>query len=334
MFCVKCGAQLPEGSAFCTRCGAPVQQKTGAEAPAAEQGQDGGAAAAPPATPDEVPYELVELDGIEQGSAGAGKKAGRSRTASVGSKEAQADSVPLADYVRELRRFIVKVGVFMVVALVCSVVGDALGLFEEDFTSSYTENPGYASAEAAADALGEAMEVLFNADTEEELLAYGDAYLSLSPGAYVDALLQEEDLTEKELCELIVTTHWGVDTLDEALEELAYYDGVAIAFDFEPGEALSADEVADLNDDIDDSGLDFTIEAGYCLSVTMYASFELADDAASSEGSTETAYAATLRGDAGSPYARIDDETTFSSDLSSLFEGWYVVEIDGAWYVW
>ncbi len=53
MYCIKCGAENPEGAAFCYKCGAPMVKKNG--------GPDAGRPAEPPAEPAETPTEPVAV---------------------------------------------------------------------------------------------------------------------------------------------------------------------------------------------------------------------------------------------------------------------------------
>lgn len=290
MYCANCGAQLGDGAAFCPMCGTPTQPMTTQPAPAqAAQG---------PVPPDGVAYPGAGQTGTTTPSAAPPAP---DATPGAAANE-QASGIPKA--VRTIKRLLVILAVVCVAGMVGSIVGGLFATFVGDAVygddassqSSYTDNAGYATADEASGALGDALETLFNATTTDELLAYGDAYLSLVPGSYADAILSSYDLTEDEACEFIVVSHWGDDDLDETLEDIMDIGWSDVSIELVAGEAMDSDELEEL---ADDTGIE--AEAGYHLGGTLTLTY---------------------------------DGERYEEDAAEYFDAYYLIEVDGAWYVW
>lgn len=271
MYCANCGAQLGDGAAFCPMCGTPT-------------------------TPRRPEPERMY---VNYGPAPAPDPAP--------APEPAAPSPWRLAWAR-IKRLLVILAVVCVAGLVGSIVGDFFATFVGDAVygddassqSSYTANAGYATADEAADAFGDALEIFFNATTTDELLDYGDAYLSLVPGSYADSLLSDllsaYDLTEEdEVWEWIVLNHWGADDLDEVLEDIVGSGWSDVTLVLEAGEAMDADELEEF---CDETGVE--AEAGYHIGGTVSFSY---------------------------------DGETYDVSAEDLVETFCLVEVDGAWYV-
>lgn len=199
---------------------------------------------------------------------------------------------------------VVLIAIAVVAAVAIAVVSVAGGGEEADDASATSEavdygDSGFSTAEEAATAYAKAVTKERSASTLDELLEARYDILECWHPAVLAALLADSGSSDYE--EFVINEVYGSTTEAEALVYLysrLYGDGCT--FSLEPGEALDASEVKDLQDELDDLGLGLQITSA-CEITGSY---------------TKTA----------------SDGTKTTSTVG--FSGTYLIEIDGAWYIW
>ena len=203
---------------------------------------------------------------------------------------------------------LIAIAVVAAVAIaVVSVVGggeEADDASSDSSTSATSEavdygDSGFSTAEEAATAYAKAVTKERSASTLDELLEARYDILECWHPAVLAALLADSGSSDYE--EFVINEVYGSTTEAEALVYLysrLYGDGCT--FSLEPGEALDASDLKDLQDELDDLGLGLQITSA-CEITGSY---------------TKTA----------------SDGTKTTSTVG--FSGTYLIEIDGAWYIW
>lgn len=315
MFCPHCGAELPHNAAFCGYCGKPLptppEPPAGNAAPDASMDvQAAGVDAADEAPAGESAAQAespVSLEGRAEPSSAAEVPAELPIERSDGSP-AQEDTSPDEQGPLEVpakKRFpatrLVMVGVAVVaaavvIAIIAAVTGSMKG-----------GAAGLRSAQAVADRVTELYNALLTSDFDAPAFEdFGEGVLDLMPPDVIDAALEDAGYTREEEIESLGS---GLGGAMQAYGSLfsEYADSFTISIAAEPGDALTDDDLADINDDLADLNFDGEATEGYELAGTVIMTF-------TSDFMT---------------YHAGDEE---SQDVGSI--GLAAINIDGGWYLW
>ena len=199
---------------------------------------------------------------------------------------------------------VIVVAVIAVVLAIAIAVASIVGGDDESTDTAGSSivvavSSGFSSAEEAATAYAKAVSAERSASTLEELIEARYDMLECWNSAVLQALVDRSDYDDYE--EFVITEMYGSETEAEAMVDIySRLYGSGVIFTLEPGDYLDSDEVADIQDEIDELGLDLVV-----------------DSARSIEGSyTKSA----------------SDGTVTKSSVG--FSGTSLIEIDGVWYIW
>ena len=234
MFCPHCGAQLPDGSAFCGNCGSPLNAVPQANPnPMPEQ---------PPVPPVQPP---VQPPAGQPGGAyyqGTAPQQGPVMPATKPAKR------PF-HVTRGMTIGILAVGVVAIVAIVLAVTGVFGG-------------GGHGSAQAVADGVESAFTDLLESDLEgDDWERFGLAIVGLMPEEAVEVSIDEQGYDSREDFAEYIGESMG-SSLSYAS---TYLDMVDLSFEIEVGSRLDSDEIDSMNDSLDALGVDLEVEEAYEL---------------------------------------------------------------------
>lgn len=234
MFCPHCGAQLPDGSAFCGNCGSPLGAANAAAqppapsqpAPSAQPAAGQPAGTYPPNVPPQGP--------VVAGGQGAKRPFHVTRGMTIG---------------------VLVVGVVAIVAIVLAVTGVFGG-------------GKRGSAESVADSVESVYNDLLSSDLDSDAWArFSNGLVDLMHDDAVRAGMEQMGYdSEEELGEDLGGA------LGSAMSYASgALDMMDLSIEVEVGDHMSASEISSMNDNLDYMGLDLEIEDAYELEATMTA---------------------------------------------------------------
>lgn len=184
----------------------------------------------------------------------------------------------------------------VVIAIIAAVTGSMKG-----------GTAGLRSAQAVADRVTELYNALLTSDFDAPAFEdFGEGVLDLMPPDVIDAALEDAGYTREEEIESLGSGLGGaMQAYGSLLSE--YTDSFTISIATEPGDALTDDDLADINDDLADLNFDGEATEGCELEGTVIMTF-------TSDFMT---------------YHAGDEE---SQDVGSI--GLAAINIDGGWYLW
>lgn len=263
MFCPHCGAQLPDGSAFCGNCGSPLS--------AAPQVNPNPMPEQPPVPPAQPPVQPPA------GQPGGAYYQGTAPQQGPVMPAVQPAKRPF-HVTRGMTIGILAVGVVAVVAIVLAVTGVFGG-------------GGHGSAQSIADSVESAFTDLIASDLEgDDWERFGLDIVSLMPEEAVEVSMDKQGFESREdfaeyFGEAVGSLlSYAMAYLDM---ETAYFDMVDLSFEIEIGSQLDSDDVDSMNERFDDFGVDLEIEEAYELRGNVTAT-PLEDFGGYEEGESES----------------------------------------------
>ena len=239
MNCKNCGAPVPDGTGFCSNCGAKVEV---AQQPAAQQPvqQPNPQQPIPPQQGQQQPFQQAQAvpnQAFYQGQA---------------QPFPQPNGMPEQPPKKKKTGLIILIIVLVVLIVGGAVVGTIFLLKNKD-----KDDKGKTKGDSAESTVSAYYDAILNGDV--------DAMMSLVPDNYLDYMIETYDIDEDAVKDELQTLM--EDELADWEED--YGANIELTVKCNDEEVAEQSEVDELNDQLEESGWDFTITEGYTYSVDV-----------------------------------------------------------------
>ncbi len=243
MNCKNCGAPVPDGTGFCSNCGAKVEV---AQQPAAQQPvqQPNPQQPIPPQQGQQQPFQQP----FQQAQA----------VPNQAFYQGQAQPFPQPNGMPEQPPKKKKTGlIILIIVLVVLIVGGAVVGTIFLLKNKDKDDKDKTKGDSAESTVSAYYDAILNGDV--------DAMMSLVPDNYLDYMIETYDIDEDAVKDELQTLM--EDELADWEED--YGANIELTVKCNDEEVAEQSEIDDLNDELEESGWDFTITEGYTYSVDV-----------------------------------------------------------------
>ena len=239
MNCKNCGAPVPDGTGFCSNCGAKIEV---AQQPAAQQPVQ------QPNPQQPIPQQQGQQQPFQQAQA----------VPNQAFYQGQAQPFPQPNGMPEQPPKKKKTGlIILIIVLVVLIVGGAVVGTIFLLKNKDKDDKDKTKGDSAESTVSAYYDAILNGDV--------DAMMSLVPDNYLDYMIETYDIDEDAVKDELQTL-----MEDELADwEDDYGANIELTVKCNDEEVAEQSEIDDLNDELEESGWDFTITEGYTYSVDV-----------------------------------------------------------------